>query len=465
MESADSIPLQTLTNASRKGKKMKSGTRNFRVMIMAFVFSILTSLAWGAEPGEMEQLENKLVEGASVSDLLTYAYKTNPMIQSARHGWKGTIERYRVETAYPDPELGVSAYPKPLMALYEVMVSQMIPFPGKLSQMGEVAKAEIEMARLELDKALRDTIVGIRESYYELFYIKEAKRVVALNRDLLEHIRKVGETAYARDRTTLFDVVKAQSQLAQLQYDAVLLEDLEQTEKTQLNSLLNRPPGSRINLLDGEPLPPLVYNLEEIYELTRNSREEIRLAETEIGKARAKLSVAKYESLPDFKLGASYARGNPDMVPEQFRDSVGVQFGLTIPLWINKNKGRREQAQAEEQKALSMKTTQVNEAQAMIRNYYFRLKNSERLVRLYRDELLPQATKAMELAETWFREKQGSFTDFIETESVYYNFQLSLARAKADYGRNLAQLERIAGVSLTHKKEMEDGKRPEVGGR
>jgi hypothetical protein len=68
----------------------------------------------------------------------------------------------------------------------------------------------------------------------------------------------------------------------------------------------------------------------------------------------------------------------------------------------------------------------------------------------------------MEIAEMWFREKQGSFSDFIETESVFYNFQLSLARAKADYGRNLTQLESLSGVSLTQKKENEAGRTPGV---
>ncbi|MBM4333374.1 MAG: TolC family protein [Deltaproteobacteria bacterium] len=435
------------------------------VMLSLFLWSFTPS-APAAEPAGLGELEKKLAEGASVADLVNYAYKTNAMIQAARQSWKGVIERYRVETAYPDPELGFSAYPKPLMATYEVMISQMIPFPGKLSQMGEVVKAEIEMARLELDRALRDTIVGIRESYHELFYIMEAKKVVALNRNLLEHLRKVGETAYAQDRVTFFDMVKAQSQLAQLQYDAVLLEELEQTEKAQLNSLLNRPPRSDLKLSEGEPLPPLVYNLEEIYDLARKNREEIRLAEVEINKARAKMGVARYEYLPDFRLGASYAQGNPDMVPEAFRESVGVQFGITIPLWFNKNRGRLEAARAEEQKAVSMKTAQINEANAMIRNSYFRLKNSDRLIRLYRDQLLPQAAKAMEIAETWFREKQGSFTDFIETQSAYYNFQLSLTRAKADYGRNLAQLEKLAGVSLTTNGENGGGGRePKEGGR
>jgi len=64
----------------------------------------------------------------------------------------------------------------------------------------------------------------------------------------------------------------------------------------------------------------------------------------------------------------------------------------------------------------------------------------------------------MEIAETWFREKQGSFTDFIETQSVFYNFQLALARAKADYGRYLAQLERLVGRSLTRIGEKPSAK-------
>jgi cobalt-zinc-cadmium efflux system outer membrane protein len=431
------------------------------ISIAICIAMILPSPLRSANLQETAALEEKISNGASLPDLLQYAYGANPSIKAARQGWKAVIERYRVETAYPDPEVVANYYPKPLMAEYDVMLSQMIPFPGKLAKAGEAMQAEIQMARLELDKALRDVIVGIRESYHELLYIQDAKRVVALTRDLLEHLRKVGETSYAQNRATFFDVVKAQSQLAQLQYDAVLLEDLEQTEKVQLNSLLNRPPGAGIKLLGGEPPPAVAYQLEELYSLAHKYQEEIRLAEAQINKARTRIGMAKYEYLPSFRVGVSYARGNPDMVPPEFRDSVGVQFGLSIPLWFDKNAGRLQEAQAEEQKALSMKTAQINQTNAMIRNLYFRLKNSERLIILYRDQLLPQAARAMEVAETWFREKQGAFSDFVETEAVYYNFQLSLARAKADYGKYLAQVERLCGLSLVRKLEKGGGKNPE----
>ncbi len=439
--------------------------KSLAVLFFLSVFGAQVPRAGLAEPAAgptpLEDLEKKLTEGCALSDVVAYAYKTNPSIKVARDSWKGVIGRYRAETGYPDPEVVSNYYPKPLMAEYDVMISQMIPFPGKLSKAGEAVEAEIQMSRLELDKALRDVIVGIRESYHELLYIRDAKRVVALNRDLLDHIRKVGETAYAQNRATFFDVVKAQSQLSQLQYDAVLLEDLEQTEKAQMNALLNRPPGAEIKLLNGESPPAVVYSLEELYGLARKYQEEIRLAEAQINKARVRVGLAKYEYLPSFRVGVSYARGNPEMVLPKFMDSVGVQFGLSIPLWFDKNAGRLQEARAEEQKAQSLKTAQINQTQAMIRNLYFRLKNSERLILLYRDQLLPQAGRAMEIAETWFREKQGAFTDFVETESVYYNFQLSLARAKADYGKYLAQIERLCGLSIIRKIEDGGGKGPE----
>lgn len=163
---------------------MRWRQRSLVAWLIAFAFLWPMDIGFSAEM-EMDGLEKKLKEGCTLADLIAYALHTNPSVKAAREAWKGVIERYRVETGLPDPEIGFTTYPKPLMANYEVMISQMIPFPGKLSQAGEVVKAEIEMARLEYEKTLRDLVVGIRESYHELFYIKNARRVVALNRDLL----------------------------------------------------------------------------------------------------------------------------------------------------------------------------------------------------------------------------------------------------------------------------------------
>lgn len=451
---------------------MGAGGRWTATLIVALVFFVQAWTAFPVETASLAELEKKIGEGATGVDLATYAYRTNPSIKEARAAWKAVIERHGVATAYPDPQFLFTYFPRPIETRlgpqdWTLNLVQPFPFPGKLSKAGEIVEADVRIARLNLDKMVRDVIVKIRESYHELLYIEEAKRVVAQNRDLLNHLRKVGETAYAQNRTAFIDVVKAQSQSAQLQYDGLLLEELEQTEKAQLNSLLNRAPGAEIKLASGEALHPVVYNLEEIYQLASRNQEEIQMAQTQVEKARAKVDLAWFDNLPEFRLGLFYAGiGHPDVAVQPQgagRDAVGVQFGLSIPLWWGKDAGRVGEARAEEERARSGKNAQVNNTFAQVRSLYFRLLNSERLVRLYRDELLPQAASSMEVAETWFREKQGSFSDFVETEAVYYNFQLALARAKADYGKYLARLEQLVGRSLSQKGTPGDSKAPGKG--
>ena len=201
-----------------------------------------------------EELEAKLALTVDIGDLVALAYRENPSIRAAQESWKATVEKYRLATALPDPQLNVTYFPDPIETRlgpqdWNLTLSQMIPFPGKLSKAGEVVQADARIARLKLDQAVQNVILSIRESYHELLYIREAKTVVKQNVQLLDHLRKVGETAYAQDRAVLMDMVKAQSQTGQLRYDMLLLDDLEMTEKTRLNGILNRAPDAPIGTL------------------------------------------------------------------------------------------------------------------------------------------------------------------------------------------------------------------------
>ena len=122
---------------------------------------------------------------------------------------------------------------------------------------------------------------------------------------------------------------------------------------------------------------------------------------------------------------------------------------MTIPLWGGRNKSRVNKALANKRKSEASHKRLVNETQTKIRANYFKLNNAERLIRLYGEEMIPQSERSMEMAETWYREGESSFSDFIEAQSVWYNFHLTYIRAKADYGKYLAKIERLVGRSLT----------------
>lgn len=394
--------------------------------------------------------------GSTLSAMVEYAYQHNPAIEAARQGWRAAVQRVRVVTALPDPELsyryltdtvGSRTDPRNI----EITITQSVPFPGKLSKEGNAATADARIARLEFDRMVRDTVVQVRESFHELQYIREARRIADGNLAILSQLEALISTAYAAKQATFVDVSKALSQKAQLQYDILLLQELEETEIARLNALLNRPADAAIGPLAQEPLCVVGMKIDDLYKLAEEYREEIGQGTAQIEKAEAQVDRALLGYLPDFKIGifmedvaqtATADEPNPD------NDAFGIVAGLSIPLWIDKNQGRFEEARAEVKKARAERQNTVNNTRSGIRSIYFRLRNAERLVQLYETSLLPQAATAMETAESWYRAGQGSLTDFVETQSVWYAFQLALARAQADHGRALARLEQLVGQSL-----------------
>ncbi len=429
--------------------------RNFQSFIIFLIFLSFFQV----EQTKAQASKDVLSHEISISKLTAYAYENNPEIHAARQDWKATLEKYRVATGYPDPQISVTYYPRPIETRvgpkdWNASVSQMIPFPGKLSKAGEVVEADAAISRLNMDKLIRDINTSISQSYHELLYIQEARKIAQQNANLLDELRKLNEKKVSSNERFFSESMKSQTQIAQLSYDIILFDELELTEITKLNGLLNRPPHKALGQAKQVEIRPLLYSLEELYELAISNREEIRAAQAEIKKAQLEMDLAGYENLPEFQVGFFYAGiGEPDdaLSSKDFReDAYGVQFGMSVPLWFKKNTGRTASARASVQKAKAMKSNLVNQTYTQVRTIYFKLTNAERLITLYEDKILPQALESVHEAEKLFREGRGSLSDFAETQKTAYTFQLSLIRARTDYGKNIAALEQIVGVGLTH---------------
>ncbi|MCF6245720.1 MAG: TolC family protein [Desulfobacula sp.] len=409
---------------------------------------------------ELTRIEKNFSKVLTLSDLLKYAYGSNPSIKASKESWKMFIEDYRIGKSYPDPQLMTSYFPDPIETRlgpqdWSLNLTQAIPFPGRLSQKGRVLEADAKIAKLKLDKTIRKIVTKVSASFYELIYIQNAIQIAKINFNLNQELVKISENSYADDKALFYDVSKAQAQTAQIQYDILLLEELEQTEKVRLNTLLNRAPDAGLGHARGLAFRKIVYELDEVYRLSRNNLEDILIADERIQQSEEIVKLSKFENLPSFKLGLFYAGiGDPD-VPAPPKnagdDAVGVQFGFSLPLWFGKNKSRISKALAGRQKAKAQKASVTNNIHSQISRLWFKLQNSKRLIILYRDNLIPQALRSVETAETWYRDGEGSFADFLEVQATAYNFQLSLARARADYGKTLVKLEQLAGVALDRK--------------
>lgn len=224
--------------------------------------------------------------------------------------------------------------------------------------------------------------------------------------------------------------------------------------------MLNRHPEAPLGRAVSLPVRRVVYTLDQIYELASLYQEDILIADQEVKKSGEAVRLARYENLPTFKLGLFYAGiGKPDVTTppkDSGDDALGIQAGLSLPLWFGKNISRTAKARALEIQARARKQVTINTIRSKISRIWFKLQNSDRLITLYKTDLLPSAMTSLATAETWFREGKGGFSDYLEIQATAYNFQLSLERARADYAQNLVRLEQLAGVILDRKRPKPD---------
>jgi outer membrane protein TolC len=401
-----------------------------------------------------------------IDELVRTAVENNPAVKAARAAVSETAARSRIERTWSDPSLKTTWWREnagaEMPGIVEVMLEQEIPFPGKLGAVGRVREAEEAAARSEAARAERDVTLRVRESAAEIGYLRAALQIAAGNRELLARLRGAGEAGYAAGRSALADVLRAQSQESQTAYDGHVLAELERTELARLNSLLSRPGATAVGRIELHAGRPLGVGEEQVQQLAADGREEMRLARAGSERAAAQRRLATFESLPGLMLGVGWMQQQA-LDAMEAGGQLKLEFGVSLPVLFGKNAARRDEARSGVERAAALERQALDEGRAEVAEAWFRLRNAERLIGLYRDALLPQARAALELADTWYRAGQGSFSDYVDAGALWYTFQLALARAGADREKYLARLEALAGRPLTAPGEAAGAPAPALG--
>lgn len=393
----------------------------------------------------------------NLNQLIKTAVDNNPTLKSKKLVWQSLIHQYPQATSYADPNLTYTEAISPIETRLGpqkrvLALKQKLPFKGKRALKGEIVKKDIEIAKVNFDKASRDLVVAVKKSFYELVYIENAIKLSMQNKGVLERITRIATTDYASSVSTLNDVAKAQSQYAQVSYDVQLLEELRSTEKTQINTLLNRQPEQSFEINSAVRQPPkFAHSTARLYQWAE-SNEENSIADLNIQKSQVQAQLSKYTSLPDFNIGAAYSQiGERDDVSglrNNGKDAFSINIGINIPLNRGKNNAIKEQARINQLQQTEDKKALKNRLNSKVKTIYFRLNNAYRQTVLYSKNLIPQANRAMQIAQLQYRENKGSISAYLETQSTWLNFQLAYQRAVADYWKNLIELEKITGKKL-----------------
>jgi len=394
------------------------------------------------------------LEGAAapvtLDEFIREGLRESPRLRSARLEWRRTIERYPQARSYSDP---VFSYTYPIEKLetrlgpveQTFMLTQKIPFPGKLSLKGEIVEKDVKMARLAFEAAVRDLVLDIKKAYYEIYYLDHALELSRERINVFNHYTKAEMNDYSVGESGLEDVLSAETRYADAEYEQILLEDKRRATETRLNTLLNRDPEQPIESVAEPEVEEVKAGLDELY-MMAGRNERLLMADVAVDKGELGRRLAGFNYRPDFRFGLKYTQvGDAVMAgtKDGGRDAVAMSVGINIPLWFGRLRASTREAGLAHQRSIRARTAVVNDLLGGIKRTYAEMNSEYRHLKLYSDSLIPRAKDLIDVAEVRYRNGKGSIADLFAAQTMWIRFRLAYYRAVADFLKDRAGLERL----------------------
>ena len=384
-------------------------------------------------------------------DLVTGLMQSNPEIQAARSRFEAATKRPSQVGTLPEPtasytNLGVGHPFSRLngsdFAYQGFGVSQQFPFPGKLGLASEQAKREAESEQQNYRSVVLGVTARLKVAWYEWLAVQKAIELTRTDRDLLSRFEEIARNRYTVGKGLQQDVLKAQFEVSAVEQQFAMLDEKRQRAEAEIASLLAVP--AVVLRAPGEIQPSsFSLSIEELLRATNDSPGV--LAEQKMVDASA---VGINRSLKDFRpdFGVNFqwqhTGGN---FPDYYMATVEVK----IPIYYaRKQRYALEESYSRLNEAKQNYRSAQQQAIFQVKDQYLSIQSSERILKLYKTTLLPQAqltvdasSAAYEVGSSDFLTLLTNLTNLITLERQYYG---EVAR----HEEAIVRLEPIVGKEL-----------------
>ena len=384
-----------------------------------------------------------------LSDALAVAAAANPMLRAARASAAAADERVKPAGALPDPRVAFgmmnrmqsdfSAIDDP-MTMNQLLVTQMIPWPGRLSAARRAASHSAAAAAADADEQSRMLAANVVMAYYEVAYADRALGVMGRTRALLRDFLDVAATMYAVGSGGQQDVLRAQVDVARMAEEIKVMEQMRIAAATRLNSLLAREPATPVGAVqlpdaDGA-LPPA----DTLIARALAARPALRAGLERVSASEAAATAARRELLPDLELGFAL-QGRP-----AYPDMMSLMVGVNVPLFAGGRQlpMRREAAAMRDMAAAELDNLRL-ETTARIIELRARAARDQELARLYRTSVMPQARAGVQTALAGYRVGRVTFMQLVDNQMTVNRYEIETYRLVADYHQTVGELAALAG--------------------
>lgn len=358
--------------------------------------------------------------------LVAEALKQTPEMTEARANAEAARRRVVPMQTLPDPSASFSyqndgrslSLGKAEGSFLGVMLSQPLPWPGKLSLAGRAAESEArEIQTGVVGRAELSIEARVRNAWYDLLLARATDRLIDDRRKAASDIEETVRQRYAAGLAVQQDVLRAQVELARLDEAKASLQAQIASRTAELNRLLGRAQDTPIEVSADLPAVVVPPQTAAVVSAVTARSPELAAAKQGIETGRLNVALAKKNFLPDFVVNAgSMYRGSFEMGPMW---QIGA--GVSIPLWID----RRQRNQLGEAEArLDARTAEhdrvARELELRTRERLAQLEATNRVAALYHDKIVPLDELSLESALASYTAGKVPFITVLDALNALY---------------------------------------------
>jgi outer membrane protein TolC len=392
----------------------------------------------------------------SIETLIQQVLARNPSLAQMSAAWEAASAKYPQAISLDDPMFAVTLGPgtygsNTVEGAYRLEIAQKYPFPCKRRLRGESALAEARAAANEIDDMRLQLMESAKSAFYDYFLVARALEVNAEGLLLLRSFRDNASTRFQTGLVAQQDVLQADVEIGRQQERTRTLQRMQRVAIARINTLLDVPPDS--------PLPPpprevaeqnLLPDAGQLRATALASRPDLQALANRLAADQAALALAHKEYFPDFEPFAMYDRfmGNTS-------DNRALAYMVGVKLNLPVRVGRRDAAVAEAVAKLNQRRAELDrltdQVNFQVQEAYEQVRESQDIVRLYRQKILPDAKLNVDAAQSAYIAGKIPMLSLIEAQRNIVMLRDRYFEVVADYYRRVATLERAVGEPLAQE--------------
>ncbi|GIX05092.1 MAG: hypothetical protein KatS3mg114_0961 [Planctomycetaceae bacterium] len=391
-----------------------------------------------------------------VEVFLQYALSQNAGVQVARKRIDAAAMRVPQAASLKDPMLDVTGYPfypnVPQTAsgrmTVDMMVSQEVPWFGKLDTQAAAVEAEVNAARAQLAAAELKTIEEVKRAYYELYYFQKAIRVVQQDRKILADLIEVANALYVTGKTSQQDVLRLQAELSNVDGELIRMEQMRVAAQADLARLMHISPETPLEAVAEISDAAAPYDLAALYQQAIRDRPELHAMLAEINRDQRMVERARLEYYPDvtFKFGWGEMTTSRAVAPSADGiDNLAVGLGVNLPIYRGRLKAAVREAEATAVASAREYDQMKDETQRDVKQLFTQALSQRDTDALFRESIIPKTQQALDVAVRGYQVGETEFADLIANWRELLRFHVTQLQLEAQYRQTLASLERVVG--------------------